>query len=160
MNKTSLQSSASHESGFVLLFSLVVSAIIFLVGAGIFSLSFKELITSTISQESQKSIFAADSGVECALAADTNNNAFEGEQIPFQCFGNDINPSLAAGVYTFNIAFIDNKTCSIVQVDTTGDESVTVIAQGYNKCSGDRGDQPVLSYPGLAERVYRVTFLK
>jgi len=160
MKKNISQSNPTHESGFVLLFSLVVSAIIFLVGAGIFSLSFKELLTSTISQESQKSIFAADSGVECALAVDTADNVFAGDQVPFQCFGNDINPSLAAGVYTFNIAFADNSTCSIVQVDPTADESVTIIAQGYNKCSGDRGDQPVLSYPGLAERVYRVTFLK
>jgi hypothetical protein len=155
MKKIISQPNTSYESGFVLLFSLVVSAIIFLVGAGIFSLSFKELITSTISQESQKSIFAADSGVECALSVDTNDNVFDGNLNQFSCFGNNINPSFdSTGVYIFNIAF-DNSSCSVVRVDTNDDEKVTVIAQGYNKCTGD---QPVLSYPGIAERVYRVTF--
>ncbi len=157
MKKLTSQLNASHESGFVLLFSLVVSAIIFLVGAGIFSLSFKELITSTIAQESQKSIFAADSGVECALSADTNDNVFDGDPHQFSCFGNNISTSFdSAGVYVFNIAF-DNSSCSVVHVDTNDDEKVTIIAQGYNKCTGD---QPVLTYPGIAERVYRVTFLR
>lgn len=157
MKKTISQSKTSHESGFVLLFSLVVSAIIFLVGAGIFSLSFKELLTSTISQESQKSIFAADSGVECALSADTNDQVFDGDQHQFTCFGNNINTSFeSTGVYVFNLAF-DNSTCSVVHVDINDEEKVTIIAQGYNKCTGD---QPVLTYPGIAERVYRVTFLR
>jgi divalent metal cation (Fe/Co/Zn/Cd) transporter len=64
MKKLFSQSDKQHN-GFVLLFALVVSAIIFFIGAGIFSISFKELMVSSISKESQKSIFAADSGVEC-----------------------------------------------------------------------------------------------
>lgn len=151
------QQKINHESGFVLLFSLVVSAIIFLVGAGIFSISFKELLTSTIAQESQKSIFAADSGVECALAADTNSNPFTGDLNSFDCFGNTIIPSFeATGVYIFSIAF-DGGTCSRVRVDINNPQTVTVIAQGYNKCVND---QPVLTYPGIAERVYRVTYAR
>lgn len=158
MNNITSQTHNSEHSGFVLLFSLVVSAIIFLIGAGIFSLSFKELLTSSIAQESQKSIFAADSGVECALAADTKSSSFNGELNSFECFGETINPSFTtAGVYVFNIGFRDNSTCSIVQVDTTDPEIVSIISQGYNKCNGD---EPLTNYPGLALRVYRVSFFR
>ncbi len=152
-----LQKNTTHQSGFVLLFSLVVSAIIFLVGAGIFSLSFKELLVSSISKESQKSIFAADSGVECALYADTANGGFNQDLTSISCLDqqNIILNTTSAGVYTFNIGF-ENNTCSSVHVSTDDPSSgqTTVIAQGYNKCSGDTPVQ----YQGLTERVYKVTF--
>jgi hypothetical protein len=157
MKKNLQQLHTSHQSGFVLLFSLVVSAIIFLVGAGIFSLSFKELLTSTLAQESQKSIFAADSGVECALASDTQNPFTPDFQDTITCFGQNILPTNSAGVIKFSIAFADSGTCSVVQVDTNDPDTVTVTAQGYNKCVSS---DPVYNYPGLTERVYQVSFFR
>lgn len=157
MKKNLEQLQTAHQSGFVLLFSLVVSAIIFLVGAGIFSLSFKELLTSTLAQESQKSIFAADSGVECALASDTQNPFTSDSQDPITCFGQNILPTNSAGIIKFSIAFADSGTCSVVQVDTNDPDIVSIIAQGYNKCVGD---EPVYNYPGITERVYRVSFFR
>lgn len=157
--KTQISQNNTQQSGFVLLFSLVVSAIIFLVGAGIFSLSFKELLVSSIAQESQKSIFAADSGVECALYTDTNYSSFDNNHTTVSCFGQDTIPltPTTAGAFTFNIAFPDNSTCAVVNVatDTPQTGQTTVVAQGYNKCTGDH---PVPAYPGLTERVYKVTF--
>jgi hypothetical protein len=55
--KTNSSQLNKQQDGFVLLFTIVVTAIIFFIGAGIYSLSFKELMVSSLSKESQKSIF-------------------------------------------------------------------------------------------------------
>lgn len=152
-----------QQDGFVLLFTIVVTAIIFFIGAGIYSLSFKELMVSSLSKESQKSIFAADSGVECALWANINN--VQPSQ-SFLCMGNPIRSFGNDG--SFTIAFPD-KTCAKVTIstNTTTDpnnpdaEGVTttqIISQGYNKCKSDYPDQPATNYAGLAERVYKVSY--
>ena len=158
MKTNTIQSNNSSQKGFVLLFTLVVSAIIFFVGAGIFALSYKELLVSSISQESQKAIFAADAGVECALFADTQFRSFksDGSIEPFNCFEKQINPSFP-GEYDFWMPF-DNSTCARVhvRVDSPQEGQTTVISQGYNKCN-DTGE-PLLNYPGITERVYKVTF--
>jgi hypothetical protein len=160
MKKIISQFYKSQEQGFVLLFSLVVSAIIFLVGAGVFSLAFKELLVSSLAQESQKSIFAADSGVECALYTDSVNNTFDGANSsnPFSCFGiSGITPEFNGTYYEFSIPFDEPHTCARVRVSLEDPEPgrKTVISQGYNKCTSNA--EPV-QYQGLTERVYKVTF--
>lgn len=163
MKKLFLQSDKQHN-GFVLLFALVVSAIIFFIGAGIFSISFKELLISSISKESQKSIFAADSGVECGLWADTNDkldgsltNCFSADTT--NVFGWAESPS---GVY-YDVYYKDSKTCAHVNISSidTGDQGMqtTIVAQGYNKCNSTDGT-PIRPYAGLAERVYKVSYFR
>jgi len=159
MKKIISQLHSQEQSGFVLLFSLVVSAIIFFVGAGIFSITFKELIVSSLGKESQKAIFAADAGVECALYGDRSNvNAFSARGIPFSCFGKPVNPTLDRGAFKFQISFEDSSCAVVTVLKLSGGESsgTDIFAQGYNRCTGDNG--PVLNYPGLTERVYRVKF--
>ncbi len=147
-----------QEPGFILLFSVVVSAVIFFIGAGIFSLSFKEFLVSTIAQESQKSIFAADSGIECALLADKNGilpTDPSASLVAGSCFGQPFTPVRSLGSIKFSLA-LDNATCTTVTV-TDGTSIRTFTAQGYNKCSGS---EPIRGYAGLTERVYRVQLPK
>lgn len=161
MKTNTIQLNNSSQKGFVLLFTLVVSAIIFFVGAGIFALSYKELLVSSISQESQKAIFASDAGVECALFADTQFSSFTGDGTftPFSCFEKQIGEgfSVANSEYDFFVPF-DNGTCSRVHVRVNNPQEgqTTIISQGYNKCNAE--GQPLLNYPGITERVYKVTF--
>lgn len=156
--KKNLTQLHTEQKGFVLLFTIVVTAIIFFIGAGIYSLSFKELMVSSISKESQKSIFAADSAAECALWASTNNAL----GTSFICMGNTT--ELGVGGESFTVEFPETKTCARVTIsnssvpssDPDADPIVStqVISQGFNKCDGDR---PV-NYAGLAERVYKISF--
>lgn len=161
--KTNSSQLNKQQDGFVLLFTIVVTAIIFFIGAGIYSLSFKELMVSSLSKESQKSIFAADSGVECALWANINDKE---TTAPFLCMGNQTQPVGLGG--SFYIGF-DNKTCAKVNIstDTTtdpnnpgaaGTTSTQIVSQGYNKCKGPGFFAPADNYAGLAERVYKVSY--
>lgn len=58
------------ESGFVILFSILISTIILIMSAGIFQIAQKETILSSYSRESQTAFYAADAGVECGLFYD------------------------------------------------------------------------------------------
>jgi Tfp pilus assembly protein PilX len=146
----------SQEQGFVLLFAIVVSAVIFFIGAGIFSIAYKELLVSSLGKDSQKSIFAADSAVECALQA-YQDGRFEGFPITtFRCFDHDIIPDLGASVsnYSFRLPFDDGSCARVTVIKETG--QITFFGQGYNTCVSSTAS-PVTSYPGLTERVYKVT---
>lgn len=154
MKTNIVQLNHMKQPGFVLLFTLVVTAIIFFVGAGIFALSYKGLLVSSISQESQKAIFAADAGVECALFADTQGHfTSDYSSATFSCFEKTITADAPLGEYVFSLPF-DNGTCSRVHIAKS--DQTTIIAQGYNKCNSD--GNPLLNYPGITERVYKVTF--
>lgn len=58
------------DRGFVMLFSVLVAALILLIGTGIFSVIQKEVVLSSYARESQRAFYAADSALECALYAD------------------------------------------------------------------------------------------
>jgi len=143
----------TQQKGFVILFAVLISAIILLIGAGVLSISVKETLLSSAARESQFAINAADSGVECALyrAFVTPNNA---------CFN--------SGVIMTNDGFnlltpsesIDS--CANVLIyptlnQQTGFTEVKIISRGFNIC--DNLAQPVTDDPRLLERVYRVKYI-
>lgn len=144
----------SQEQGFVLLFAIVVSAVIFFIGAGIFSIAYKELLVSSLGKDSQKSIFAADSAVECALQAYQDGRFATSPVDPFVCFDKPVlditNDSVNNA--SFRLSFNDGS-CARVTIDTSVTGLITFFGQGYNKCT----DQALpVQYPGLTERVYKV----
>ena len=55
------------ESGFALLFAVLVASVLLSIGASIFNLTLKELTLSSSGRESQFAFYAADTGAECAL---------------------------------------------------------------------------------------------
>ena len=59
-----------NNKGFVLLFAVTLTAILFAIAIGISNIALKELNFSTSAQDSNDSFFAADVGVECALYED------------------------------------------------------------------------------------------
>lgn len=62
--------------GFTLFFAMLIGSLMLSIGLAIFNISSKELALSTAGRESQFAFYAADSGVECALYADLQFNAF------------------------------------------------------------------------------------
>lgn len=153
-NSTQNNNQENNSQGFVLLFTIVVTAIIFFIGAGTYSIAIKELVISELTQNSQKSIFAADAGVECGIYA--RNAVFQGMN-KVNCLGQGVPLTVSALRASFTLGF-DNDTCVVVTIDndTTGNEYV-VFGQGYNKCTKDsNGNWEPVEYSGLTERVYKV----
>ena len=64
------------ESGFAMLFAVLVASILLAIGISIFSLTTKELILSAADRESQFSFYSADTGAECALYWDFQPSAW------------------------------------------------------------------------------------
>ncbi len=144
-----------NQKGFVSLFTILISAIILLMGAGIFSIASRETVLSSTSREAQSAFYAADAGVECALYAEKNGtfNLPQPQNTPIDCgTGNPVVDVIvgAAGV-SFDVV-IDAvlKTCAHVSVFTIGNQR-RVVSQGYNICKPD--GTAATSNPILVERV-------
>jgi hypothetical protein len=65
-----------NNKGFVLMIALVLISIVLVVGLGVYDIILREIIISIAGRESQKSFYAADSGIECALYWDVKEKAF------------------------------------------------------------------------------------
>lgn len=143
-----------NQKGFVILFTILISAIILLMGAGIFSIASRETVLSSTSREAQSAFYSADAGVECALYAESKGLFTNGgiTNTPIPCGNGNpiINVILGGNGVTFDVA-IDStlKTCAHVSVFTIGNER-RVVSQGYNVCNGDK---PATNNPILVERV-------
>ncbi len=150
------------KRGFAMLFSVLISSLLVVVGLSIFNITLKELTISTSGRESQIAFYAANSGMECALYWDLKGNrtafATSTSDIPFakvistKC-GNLINinsnvtssgPNYATTNFSFNITNDTNPPCVEVMVEkyidtANGNKPTTIIkSQGNNICSGGR----------------------
>ncbi len=156
----------STSGGFVVLFAVLISTIILLVVAGIFSISLKETILSSSAREAERAFFAADSGIECALYWDIGTASAFDLGTPIRC--NDENILVGGAGSTFSPFLFDaqfaDDTCAKVSLkrnvvipDKNGVplSYTEVIARGFNKCNGP---QPVPQDPLLVERVIRVRY--
>lgn len=59
-----------YDKGYTLLFAVIVSSIVLSVAAFILSVSRKQFILSSVARDSTEAIYAADSGIQCAVKAD------------------------------------------------------------------------------------------
>lgn len=60
-------SSIRNNHGFVLLFAVLIASILLSVGLALSNISFKEIVLSAASRDSQFAFFGSDSGSECAF---------------------------------------------------------------------------------------------
>ena len=58
---------STSQQGYTLLFAVIITSIILAVSISILSISQKEIILSSASRDSQASLYAADSAIECVL---------------------------------------------------------------------------------------------
>jgi len=72
-NPTSSAGRLQPNRGFAMLFSVLVSSLLVVIGLSIFNITLKELTISTSARESQTAFYAANSGLECALRWDNLN---------------------------------------------------------------------------------------
>ena len=153
-----------QHNGFVILFTILIAAIIMVIGIGIYSIASRETVLSGTAREAQYAFYAADAGVECALYAQSLENAgttvFATGAPAFDCGLNPVSITSGDGTfatpYVFNV-YVDasKKTCAQVNVfEYTpvggGGPVRRVIAQGYNICRPD--GTPLTTNPILVER--------
>ncbi|MBP9714886.1 MAG: hypothetical protein KBD52_00115 [Candidatus Pacebacteria bacterium] len=154
-NKTKLK----NKRGFVMLFAVVLSGIIFSISLGMINISLKEINFGTSAKATNEAFFAADTGAECALFYDL---------VPVQSFFgledalatiNGINPMCGGsilnieeeftGVGPWNFVVLslgeNKKSCAKVKLTRTIDISTgdlintQIISKGYNM-GGDSTD--------------------
>jgi len=124
------------RSGFVLLFAVVVSSIIFAIAFGVTSIALKEVKFSSSAQGANDAFFAADTGAECALYYDYNlgiEAPFSGsseEGTPWSCAGNGI--IVNSGTFVISGLGANSQSCAIVTVTKNPDVGVEIISKGYN----------------------------
>ncbi len=148
-----------QQKGFVILFAILISVIILLLGMGIFSVATKESILSSSAREAQYAFAAADTGSECSLYAEANslfNSLVQSDQT-FSCADGtvDLEWDAQPGFFSADIFITGTTTCAHITVTTNG-TSRTIKSQGYNLCN--TSGQPQLGNPRLVERDLEITY--
>jgi hypothetical protein len=159
-----MKQTPSTQSGFIMLFAVIIVAIIFLLGAGFLSTAQKETMLSATSTESQLALGAADAGIECALYKAFSNTG------AFSCAGHLNTPGVTGPgtvSYPIDMAQLDPEStaCGIVTIKTGAQRDLNndgileatgteVQSRGFNVCTlGPNGILvPNSSDPLLVER--------
>jgi Tfp pilus assembly protein PilX len=71
-----LKRAREHHKGFTLIIAVIFMAVVLSIGLSLGSLGYKQSVLASSSLESQYAFYAADAGLECALRADEQDNAF------------------------------------------------------------------------------------
>ena len=157
------------NSGFVLLFSIMISSIILLITLGVSNIALKEINFTISAKDTNDAFFAADTGAECALFNDKTSGGLESAFIEngsgVSCLGTTITftnpPSSSPWNFVLTGLGSTGKACAKVTVKKDifdGLNTTTIISKGYNNndTSTDTGCSPAsnaverfieLSYP-------------
>ena len=110
---------------------LVLISVVLVVGLGVFDIILGEIILSIAGRESQKSLYAADSGIECALYWDLKQVAFNSPAYTINCAGKQIPGNMIASTTDFVLNF-SNGACAKVNMDKSNPIQTVITSRGYN----------------------------
>lgn len=158
------------NSGFVILFTVLISSIVLAISLGISSVSYKELILSSTTRDGQYAFNTANTGIECALFNDIKNRIFDTnpQGKPISCDqsagGTTLIEDRGSGVFNFKLDMVINKSgalsCMDVEIIKTISgtvESTTITSRGYNM-SCDTRSSPTTNPLKVVERVIQVSY--
>jgi hypothetical protein len=154
------------EKGYTLLFSVLVSSLTLAIGISILNIAKKEFLIATSTRDSTAALYAADSGLECALFGESGlmngarRNAFDTGIDRTQYLGCNVaispitrsvqNPDDGTGTFVFHAKFATEGTaCAVVTVSKTllnNRIKTTIVSRGYNT-----GWKPITSNTGTCE---------
>jgi hypothetical protein len=148
------------KGGFTILFAVLTGSLLLAIGVAVFNITLKELILSSSARDSQFAIYAADTGIECALYWDSAANSFatgtgqRSVDCAEQTATFDISATLPA-TSTFTLLFQEEantgQPCAIVDVGKYENPTRTIlVSRGYNTC--------VEGSPRRVERALKVTY--
>ncbi|MES3031743.1 MAG: pilus assembly PilX N-terminal domain-containing protein [Patescibacteria group bacterium] len=147
--------------GFVILFAVTISAILLAVALGVGNIAIRELKFSTSAKDTNDAFFAADTGIECALANDKSSGSSfvsSGGQNNVQCLGESITPSESGSVWSFVLSGLggSEQGCAKVEVNKTDSTTTIVTSKGYNIGADD--PTCASSNPNRVERELRTIY--
>ncbi len=143
---------------FTMLMSVLISGILLAIGYEIYNLAIKDVNLSSSGRESQFAFFAADTGIECALWADTKLDAFATSSVitDLDC-GTATSTLSRESVNDDYITTFDVTTgggsrtqCTTIIVTRSQPKSTVIESFGHNTCD--------LTNELRLERAIRVTY--
>jgi hypothetical protein len=137
------------SAGFVLLYAMMLSSIIFAVALGVTNITMKELNFATSAKSTNEAFLAADTGIECALFWDKTDptlNAYiiSGNvgSLSDYVFCGDNNITIYRdswdgniGIWHFYLPYIGASEFACAKVTVTkdiGDDTASFVSRGYN----------------------------
>jgi hypothetical protein len=136
----------TDQSGFAMLFTVLIVSLILSIAIGISNLSFKQTVLSSLAKDSQISFYEADTAIECGLYYDTVLLSF-----PLGTDSSTVLPSISCGNNTFSYdntqSYTDyivykqdiidtTKPCSTLLFDKVTSLGISIVqGRGYNICS-------------------------
>jgi Tfp pilus assembly protein PilX len=161
MNKN-FNKKINNEKGIAILFAILMTSVLLLVALGITQISYKELLFSIETRDSNKAFMAADTGVECAMYMDSTR-AFTGTSSdPFYCHGQLVVSSTPDNInFQFSLPITANSCAQVYINKAAGTGTSTQIdSYGYNVTQKDTStcvDTTNLT-PNLVSRALRITY--
>lgn len=160
----------STQRGFTILFAVLIASVMLAIGIAIFNITVRELRLSSVVRDSQKAIYAADSGAECGLYNSFKLNLFSTTtSTTFTCNGQTFplsagsRPStdtatIGGGGYSATSSFTVTygTTCALVSIaqhlinPALGQVRTIIESRGYNPCDA--------TSPSRVERVFRLVY--
>lgn len=141
----------NNQSGYAILFSVVVVGIILVIAFGLSNITYKQLVLSSLAKESQTAFYQADLASECGLYHDWHLDSFTpvDSETPLvdsvSCGGEDFDVEYGN---CFNNRDFDvnycikpkdqksNKPCFRIEFIVNEEENTTIMrANGYNICN-------------------------
>ncbi|MEK7140483.1 MAG: LamG-like jellyroll fold domain-containing protein [Patescibacteria group bacterium] len=135
----------NNNSGFVMLFAIILSSIILTITLGVLNIALKEMNFSSSAKETGEASFAADTGVECALYYDklsTPRFAFPDPGGSITCATDTTTPVLSGNATIWSYDFVINNLgsssqgCVKVNVEKDATDPLAIItdivSKGYN----------------------------
>ncbi len=150
-----------NNKGYAVLFAVVVVSIISMIALGLSNSTYKQLVLSSLANDSQLSFFQSDTATECALYADNVLDMSSSLPPSWSCGkdlnGNDMSFSISGtgdNYTTFSSLSGQSIPCFDFEVvkadDGTGLIKTNIFARGYNSCNKLN--------PKTVEREIKVTY--
>ncbi len=135
----------NKNTGYAILFTVVIVSIISLISLGLSNTTYKQLVLSSLANDSQSSYFQSDTAAECAIYADSIANITLDTPSPWSCgvdsrgdnYSLAINISLDGLTYSLTNSLSGERTVPCFEFDvlkTVSPDTTTIKARGYNSC--------------------------
>jgi len=120
------------QSGFAMLFTVLIVSIILSLAIGISNITFKQNLLSSIAKDSQQAFFAADTGMECGLM---NDLIYASAYYPRGAGPTQVSSTLAipCGSMTFQIDTAKSSTSYLVYKEIVSDGKKPCRVITFNK---------------------------
>ena len=158
-NLGGLHREAKRSGGFVALFAVLITAIILALTIGLANTAYKEATLASSAKDGSYAFFAADTGSECGLYADSKDAFTTGAS--FECGGQSLTPG-SDNEFRFQINSGGKYRCVNVKVlknDPDGTDFFTrIISEGYNISCAQVDTLATKDIPHAVSRVIRVSY--